>query len=103
VPVIDRADRPSDDKAGEEIEDRSQIQLAALADLELGCVADPALIRGRGCELSVEEVRRDGQMVIAVRRQTKRLGTRAFKPSSCINRITRFRLTRSSCSSRRSR
>ena len=31
VPVMDRADRPADDKSGEEVEDGGQIQLAAHA------------------------------------------------------------------------
>jgi hypothetical protein len=42
VPVIDRADRPPDDEAGEEIEDRGQVQFAALTDGELRRIADPA-------------------------------------------------------------
>jgi hypothetical protein len=59
VPVIDCTDRPPDDDAREEVQDGGQIQLAALADLELGGVADPALIGGLGRELPVEEVGRD--------------------------------------------
>jgi hypothetical protein len=44
VPVIDRADRPADDETRVEIQDVGEIQLTALADHELGGVADPSLI-----------------------------------------------------------
>ena len=47
VPIIDRADGPADDEPRVQVEDRGQIQLAALADHELGRVADPSLIRRR--------------------------------------------------------
>ena len=68
MPVVDRADRPADDEPREQVEDRRQIQLAALADDELGGVADPAPIRRVGRELPVEQIRRDRLVVIAHRR-----------------------------------
>jgi hypothetical protein len=61
VPVIDGADRPPNDESGEEVENGGQIQLAALADLELGRVADPPLIRALGGELPVEELAATGK------------------------------------------
>ena len=39
------ADRPADDEPRVQIEDRGEVQLAALADHELGGVADPAPVR----------------------------------------------------------
>jgi hypothetical protein len=62
VPVIDRADRPADDETRVEIQDVGEIQLTALADHELGGVADPSLIR-RGCRELAVRIRRDRQVV----------------------------------------
>ena len=80
VPIVDRADRPADDEPREQIEDRRQIQLAALADDELGRVADPALIRRVGRELPVEQIRRDRLVVIAHRRALEALPRPRFQP-----------------------
>jgi hypothetical protein len=55
--VVDRAHRPGDEESREEIENDGQIQLAALADHELGGVADPTLIGCLGGELSIEQIR----------------------------------------------
>ena len=41
-----------------QVEDRRQIELPALADDELGCVADPALIRCARRELPIEQIPR---------------------------------------------
>jgi hypothetical protein len=68
VPVVDRTHGPSHDEPRKQIEDRRQIQLPALADHELGGVADPAPIRRVGRELSVEQIRRDRLIVITHRR-----------------------------------
>src|SRR5262249_1534886 len=54
--IIHRADRPTDDAAGEQIQDRGQVKCTALADLELRRVTDPALIGGLGRDLPIEEV-----------------------------------------------
>lgn len=65
VPVVHRADRPADDEARVEVKDRGQIELAALADHELGGVAHPPLIRRLCCELSIEQIVGDRQVVVA--------------------------------------
>ena len=80
MPVIDRTDGPADDEAGEQIEDRRQIQLAALADHELGRVADPAPIRRVGRELPIEQIRRDRLVVIAHRRALEPFPGPGFQP-----------------------
>jgi hypothetical protein len=68
VAIIDAAHRPADDEPREQIENRRQVQFAALADHEFGGVADPALIRRVGRELPVEDIRRHRVVVIAHRR-----------------------------------
>src|SRR5215207_6748750 len=65
--VIGRTQRPADHEPGEQIENGRQIQLAVLPNHELGGVADPAPIRGRGRKLPIEQIRRDGLAVIAHR------------------------------------
>src|SRR5439155_4094502 len=55
--IVDGADRPAHDEAGEQIQNRGQIEFPALADDELGGIADPALIRGVGRELPIEQIR----------------------------------------------
>src|ERR687895_676856 len=64
VPVIDRAHGPAHDEPRVQVEDRRQVQLATLADDELGGVADPALIRRVCRELTVEEIARHRLIVI---------------------------------------
>ena len=67
MPIVDGADGPAHHEAREQIEHRRQIELPALADDELGRVADPPPIgRVRG-ELSVEEIRRHRLIVVAHR------------------------------------
>jgi hypothetical protein len=68
MPVVDGADGPSGDVAREQIEDHRQRQLAALANNELGRVADPPVIRRFRGELPLEQIRRDRLVVIAHRR-----------------------------------
>jgi hypothetical protein len=67
--VVDGADRPADDKSREEIEDRRQIQLAAVADDQLRRVADPPLIRPLGGELAIQDIVGHRLIGIADRRQ----------------------------------
>src|SRR5947209_7589850 len=78
-PVVDRADRPAHDEPREQVEDGGQIQRPALADDELGGVADPASIRRVGGELSVEQIRRDRLIVIAHRRALEALPRAGFQ------------------------
>jgi hypothetical protein len=68
VSIIRRAHGPADDKTREQIQNGGQIQLAAAADHELRRVADPALIECRRRKLAVEQIGRDGLIVIAHRR-----------------------------------
>jgi hypothetical protein len=43
--IVDRADRPADDKPGIQIQDDRQVGLPVLANAQLAGVTDPALIR----------------------------------------------------------
>ena len=78
--IVDRADGPADDEPREQVEDRRQIQLPALANHELRRVADPAPIRRVGRELPVEQIRRDRLIVIAHRRAFEPLPGPRFQP-----------------------
>ena len=55
--IIDGAHRPADDNAGEQIEDRREIQFAVGTNDKLGRIAHPALVRRLGGELSIQPVR----------------------------------------------
>ena len=68
MPIVHGADGPADDEPREQIEDRREVQLAALADHELRRVADPALIRRRGRELPIQQIGGDRLIVVAHRR-----------------------------------
>ena len=60
VAIIDRTDRPANQEARVEVEDRREIELSTAADHELGGIADPALVRRFGHEVLAEHIRRDG-------------------------------------------
>ena len=60
--------RSTDDKAGEQIEYRREVQLAAGPDDKLRGVPDPSLIRPRRLERLLEEIVGDRLVVIADRR-----------------------------------
>ena len=45
LPIVDGGERPTDDEARVQVDDGGQEDAAALADSQLGGVADPALIR----------------------------------------------------------
>ena len=66
MPVVHGADRPPHDEPREQIQDHREVELAgaAGADDELGRVADPPLIRRVGLKSPVEQIGRDGLVVI---------------------------------------
>src|SRR5215203_6477711 len=100
VTIVYRAQCPADDEARVEIEDRREIQLGVAADHELRGIANPALIRPLGGELSIKHIGATGWSCSLIVVDRKRLRARARSPSSRINRPTRFSLTRSPASCR---
>ena len=73
VSIVDGADRPPDDESREQIQNRSEVKLAAAADYHLRRVADPSLIRSFSFELPVEKIGGDRLIVIAHRRDLETL------------------------------
>ncbi len=63
-----RFDRPADDLAVEQIEDDGQVQ-PALAGLDVRDIPRPDSIRRLGCEVTRQQIRRDGQRMPGVRRR----------------------------------
>jgi hypothetical protein len=66
--IVDRADRPADDKPGIQIQDHRQVGFPVLADAQFTRVADPPLIGSLGGELLLQEVVCNGLIVIAIGR-----------------------------------
>ena len=56
MPVVHRTQRPADEEAGVEVEDRREVPLAARPDDQLGGIPDPALVRPLSRELPVEQI-----------------------------------------------
>ncbi len=80
--IIDRTDRPANQEARVEVEDRREIELPTAADHELGGIADPALVGGGGDELLREQVRGNRLIMIAHRRALEAFadpGRQAFR------------------------
>lgn len=65
VPVVDRAERPADDVARVQVEDRSEEAARAVADGDLRRVTHSALVGRVRLELPSEQVGRDRLLVLA--------------------------------------
>ena len=96
VPIVDRAHRPADDEPRVQVEDRREVQPAASG--QRSSVVSPTQ-RWLGASASNSRASRFGAIgwscsLIVVHRYRRR--TRAFRPSCCISRMTRLRLTCSS-------
>src|ERR1700741_3028183 len=57
--------RPADDPAALEVQDAGQIE-PALVGLDIGYVGEPDPVRRGGCEVALEQVRRDRKVVVAI-------------------------------------
>jgi hypothetical protein len=73
MPIIDGAERPTDDEARVQIQNRCEIDLAATADKEFRGVADPSLIWPLCSTLARQDVGGDGLIVLAHRRRAEAL------------------------------
>src|SRR5215203_6714678 len=80
VTIVYRAQCPADDEARVEIEDRREIQLGVAADNELRGIANPALIRPLGGELSIKHIGRHGLVVLAHRGRSEALASPCAQP-----------------------
>ena len=78
--VVHGADGPPHDESREQIQDRREVELAAAADDELGRVADPPLIRRVRLKPTVQQIGRDGLVVITHGRVLEALAEPRHQP-----------------------